>query len=101
MTVYRSKRSQPLKYLLALIVFILALTVTFNDVEGFNLPTDAGGNDSIADSTEVASATGPDDGDTETYPPDTEPVSVPEPTTLLLLAGGLGAMYMLRRRKMK
>ena len=78
MTVYRQKHSQPLKWLVALIVFCIALGITFSDVHG-------------SDGIDYGSG---DDGKFE----DT-PTPVPEPTTLLLMAGGLGALRAVRRWK--
>ena len=75
MMVYRRQRTQPFKYILALIIFILALTVTFDDVEGFNLPTDTKGGGSITDSTTMESAVAQGDGGV-TVPPDRSPTTL-------------------------
>jgi len=109
MMVYRKRSTQPFKWILALIIFVFALTVTFDAVEGINLPTNK---KSPVDTSASADqkAPPPRDSDTAsvTYVYDNRPVkqqepppttSIPEPTTLLLVAGGLGAMYLIRRRK--
>lgn len=114
MMIYRRNPSQPLKWLVALIIFGLALGVTFDSVDGFNLP---GNNSQSSDQNQVdqsqkppksppqadqTAQVPPGDGNGITNPPERDPsapTNVPEPTTLLLLAGGLGAIYLLRRRK--
>jgi len=88
MTVYKRKSTQPLKWLVGLVIFILAMTITFADVYGTET-IGAGG------ATNTATAS-----DTDT-PAQCPPKPVPEPTTLILLGGGLSAMYLARRRRNK
>ena len=87
MTVYKGKSTQPLKWLLGLIIFILAMTITFADVYGYE--TVGGGADN-------SNNTAADDDS-----PAACPQPVPEPTTLILLGGGLSAMYLARRLRNK
>lgn len=99
MTVYQDKRSRPLKWLVALIVFLLAMGITFSDVYGA---------DPVTTGSSTVQGSQPDQGpppsgdlSTNNNGPNTDnpdtPMPIPEPTTLLLLAGGLGAMYAVRR----
>lgn len=95
MTVYRQKSSQPLKWLVALVVFGLAMGVTFSDVYGYSGKDKY--NDNTSQTNEDTGNSG--DGGINENDIDETPTPVPEPSTLLLLAGGLGAMYASRRRK--
>lgn len=92
MTLYRRRKSQPLKWLVALIVFMLAMGFTMTDVYGYN--GDGAGRDNTGD---VSGS--PSDGSYSSAPRDDTPTAVPEPGTLLLLAGGLGALYVARRTR--
>jgi hypothetical protein len=95
MTVYRSHASQPLKWIIAFFVFIVVMGVTFSDVYGFSRDRDyhRGDNDNPC--------TRPGDGGTGGTGNDDNPTptAVPEPGTLILLAGGLSALYVARRAK--
>ena len=95
MTLYKRRPGQPLKWLIGLIVFGLAMGITFADVYGYG----GDGTNSVTD------GNGPGGG---TYGANTnlgtsneDPSAVPEPTTLILLAGGLSALYAARNRNKK
>lgn len=97
MTVYKCRQSQPLKWLVALIVFALAMGVTFTDVYGYdgssstNATNDndygrnGSGNDNLAASADQTGSAS----------------VIPEPTALILLSGALGALFVARRRRQK
>jgi hypothetical protein len=124
MVVYMKRTKTSLKWLLAIVVFILALTITFSEADGINIPPGHAvyqytGNNSATtanhsvlvnhDRSNVwssASGTGPDKG-VSTVPvlrhpddPGSKPVAVPEPSTLLLVSTGLCALYGLRKKSM-
>ncbi len=92
MIMYRRRRSQPLKWVIALIIFILAMTITFDDVSGINVPKS--GNASADQQSEVYDQPGNEQTSGKNAP------GIPEPGTLILVGVGIGAMYILRRRKM-
>jgi hypothetical protein len=84
MTLYKRRPTQPLKWLVAIIVFALALGFTLTDITG-----NTGGTDT--DRIEQPAAGGDD----------ATASAVPEPNTLILLVGGLSALYLVRRRRYK
>ncbi len=99
MTVYKRKAAQPLKWLIAVIIFTLAMGITFTDVYGDGTDgrlgnSNSGGN-GPADNGNANISAGNDDPTGGGGNPD----AIPEPTTLILLAGGLSALYVARRRK--
>ncbi len=96
--------SQPFKWLVALVIFMLVMGFTTANVFGFNVPPakfHGGGQNSSGDNDYVGaygiSHVHGDPGDSG----DVNPESVPEPGTIILLATGLGAAYGAMRRKTK
>ena len=95
MTVYKKKETSILKWVIALIIFTLGMTLTFSDVYGINIPGD---NKTYETGTDQIITCNPDDDSNPDNPP---PTAVPEPSTLILLSSGLGAMYALRKKNKK
>lgn len=98
MTLYRHRQTQPLKWLVALIVFALTMGVTFTDVYGYDgtsSPTTNDGSQPNSDDTRLGNE------GSSAQSSSTSPTVVPEPTTLILLAGGLSALYVARRQRKK
>ncbi len=83
------------KWVIAAIIFILAMTVTWDDVHGFSLssqrPSAGIGYHSDPGTMMPVDNTQPT--------PEEIPQSVPEPLTLLLVGGGLGVAAVVRRIK--
>ncbi len=90
MTYYRREARGTAKWLVAMILFILVMSVTWTDVYG------VGHADGTARSTATFDNATADNGtDAGTQPPR----AVPEPATLILLGSGLSALYIARRRR--
>ena len=98
MNIYRQSKFRFLRWIIAAIVFILAMTITFTDVYGLNVPRYNHGNGNGYNVSEhpvsfAQEITPPADLSTES------PSVVPEPMTLLLMGAGLGALSLVRRRR--
>jgi hypothetical protein len=100
MTLYKKKELHSLKWLLAAIIFILALSVTFSDVYGFTYPNQCNNNVNYTDQLDVTVIQA-NQCDEPNNNPDRPPEDIPEPATILLLAAGLGGMYLKRRKNVK
>ena len=98
MKVYERKAGSPFKWIFAGILFVLAMTFTMADVYGFNYPYQSGQKPAITQPAEQHHDNGSLDG-TDGCPPNDNPGEVPEPTTLLLVAGGLGLAALSMNRK--
>lgn len=96
MTLYKRRPGQPLKWLIGLIVFGLAMGITFADVYGYG----GDGTNSVSDGS-VGPSGGTYGDDNNLGTSNEDPSAVPEPTTLILLAGGLSALYAARNRNKK
>jgi hypothetical protein len=81
MLIYTRNNGHRVKWILAFVVFVLVMSVTFDDVYGVD--TDQ----QLPDYVDHSSA--------ETPPPP----EVPEPTTLILLASGLVALRLMYRKR--
>lgn len=87
MRVYRQKTEQPIKWIIAALLFCLVLGWSLTDVYGTEI-----GNDQKSDRNCGAEST-------VNTPPQQAPSAVPEPTSILLLAAGLGGAVAYRRLK--
>jgi hypothetical protein len=96
-----SYESQPFKWLVALIVFMLVMGFTTANVSGLNVPPakyhDSGQGTNDNSDSDGTYESPQDPGDSG----DDNPESVPEPGTIILLATGLGAAYAATRKKLK
>ena len=88
-----------MRWLIALVVFLLALGITWTDVYGVQTggPDVTGVQSLDATYDDPGSTNRPGDYQQPTDSNDPPPTAIPEPTTLILLAGGMGAMYAVRR----
>ena len=99
MKVYMRREANPMKWVLAAILFIAVMTFTLSDVSGYPVNSKPGsgnsssGNDAVANSSNSG-------GDGSNYQaPEHRTSVVPEPGTLLLMATGLGALYIFRKTR--
>ena len=91
MTLYNRRPSQPLKYVITLLLFIIVMGFTWSDVYGYQ-------NNDQSSGTQTNQVSGSNQGQAQ---PTAVPVAIPEPGTLILLGGGLGALYLARRSQRK
>lgn len=112
MVLYKKKVISIFKFILAFIIFILGLTITFDDVYGINVPSSADKayteyqSDKIESTDDFNNYESRQDGedyqsDLSTDDPsnDVVPTSVPEPSTIILIASGLGIIRLATRKK--
>ena len=99
MVLYREHRRNIIgtigKWLIAILIFVAVMTVTWDNVDGFSLTS----------TRTTGGVSYPSDPGVPTPPVDFQPdqgdnpESVPEPTTLILLGSGLGLVWMVRRNR--
>jgi len=119
MVFYKHQKKSSLKWVIALILFMLAMTITTAEVYGINIPpcqvSDYQGDMSISDivknnvsndlalSTLQASTSNLTVDQCHYNEPlresDDNPISVPEPGTLILIGSGLAVIYGAARNK--
>ena len=100
MKVYERRAGSPYKWIFAGVLFLLAMTFTMTEVYGFNYPYQT--SHGSGGSTQVEPAHNSNHVDQATYcAPDDNPGEVPEPTTLLLLASGLGLVALRKNRQLE
>ena len=92
MKLYEQERHHPFRWIVAILIFILAMTITFDDAYG--LWTPSGTDRSASEPQQTAAIT-----EAPQTKQDDPPPQVAEPATLILIGSGLAAMYVLRRRK--
>lgn len=96
MTFYQKTDRHPLKWLVALFIFLFAMGFTVDEVSGVNIPkTTSEDRGSEQPAPPVDQATDDDVDPSPTNPPP----EIPEPMTLILVGAGLGALHFARRRK--
>lgn len=98
MTIQMREKLRSLKWVVAVIVFLLAISITWADVYG--TPTNDIGNRHQTDQITNTNSGNSSGGTSQSVKcNDDPPSSIPEPTTLILLGGGLSAMYAMRKRR--
>lgn len=101
MTVYRNNEHVSFKWIIGAIIFILAMTVTFSDVYGFNFPNRQNDNTFTGDDNTYNCVMDYDNDDCGEYNPEKPPEDIPEPSTIILLAAGLSGLYLKKRKSLK
>jgi len=111
MILYKKKNSPVFRYILAIVVFTLGLTLTVVDVYGLQLPFGQQAGEAFDDYQNKSIETSDDDArdignidistetnDNQNQGTDSNPTSVPEPSTIILLASGLGLLRMAKKK---
>lgn len=93
MKIYQRRSSQPMKWLLAALVFCLVMGWTMSDVYGMG-PYGSSSSGTGSGDRDQSTTTGQ-----QHAPTNDNPTAVPEPTTLVLLAAGIGGGALMLRRK--
>ena len=99
---------QPFRWLLALVIFILAMTITLAEVQGLSVPSgsdagwrNTGSGRNFQTGGSLDSRTADAGSDHEQAVTQDNPGVVPEPGTLLLMGTGLGLAFWAARRRRK
>ena len=119
---YQRKESPPLKWVIAGVLFLIVLGVTWNEANGYSIPSGPSGptHNSHPGIGFGSGDSGPSYGDNPIYTPQPIPPGgyhggdhgkggddggnqcpVPEPSTLMLLASGLSLGFASRMRKFR
>lgn len=96
MVLYRENSSPSIgKWIVAILIFVLVMTVTWDDVEGISFGAKK---TETTDAQQTPAEEQTESGDTQ-QSPDQPPADIPEPATVLLLGTGLGVAYLAKRKK--
>ncbi|MFH2048156.1 MAG: PEP-CTERM sorting domain-containing protein [bacterium] len=104
MKIYKEKQSQPLRWVIALVIFILTMTITFADVYGLGVPSGKYNpppnrtyyNSQSGTTTPIFDINTPNYDGYEKCPP---PSDIPEPISMILMGMGLAALHMANRKR--
>ena len=113
MKVYEREEKHPFRWLVAAVVFVLVLTITFSDVDGFSVGSPSKGGNPDRVSVHQNKNTLQEDlypgfatNDVDPHCPDdtakasdAEVTAIPEPSTFLLMVGAIAALVAASRIK--
>ena len=100
MRIFHRESSSRGKWIVAGLLFILTMTFSLADVNAFTFPSNPGGSQGKNPPPQTTHKQQFDTNrPSRSVTPD-RPSAVPEPTTILLMASGLGGMLLTRKRKM-